>query len=394
MIRRTAKFIRKKRPKIVVVAGSVGKTSTTQAIAAVLREKYTVLATKNSYNTDLGVVMTIFGQHIVTNPVAWLWLSLKVVVMSLGLPKHEVYVLELGADTPGEINRFAYLKPDMAVVTAIVPEHMEFFKTIEAVAQEELSVMRFTKLVLINKTMVAEEYIDSECRRNDFSKILLEYYSREDVKKFASNLKVVGEHSFDSVAAAASVAGKFGFSDADTNAAIQKVEPQPGRMSKLKGVNWSTLIDDTYNASPDAVKAALDYIYSVDASQKLVLLGNMNELGEHSEIAHRDVGKYCNPKKLDAVFTLGAHSNKFLAAEAEKAGCKVIRCSSPNEAGEKIKEMLKPGAIVLLKGSQNGVFAEEATKALLANQEDVSRLVRQAGHWPKMKRRQFSDLSI
>lgn len=391
LIRRTAKFIDKNRPKIVVVAGSVGKTSTTQAIATVLREKHLVLATKKNYNTDVGVVMTIFDQNIVTSPIAWLWLSIKVFLLSLGRPKHEIYVIELGPDHPGDIARYSYLKPDIAVVTAVAPEHMEYFKTIEAVAREELSVMAFSKTVLVNKTMVASGYVESEVARNKFEKENLGYYSREDVRKFSANLKVVGDHSLDAVSAAAKIAEKFRFSDTDIIAAIEKIEPQAGRMSKIVGLKNSILIDDTYNASPEAMKAALDYLYSVEAPQRLALLGNMNELGEHSEIAHREIGKLCDPNKLDAVFTLGVDSNKFLALEAEKAGCKVIRCQSPNEAGEKIKEMLKPDATVLLKGSQDGVYAEEATKVLLANPDDTSKLVRQTGHWPKIKRQQFNN---
>lgn len=389
MIRRTAKFINKKRPKIVVVTGSVGKTSTTQAIATVLSEKYTVLTTRGNYNTDIGVVLTIFGQHIVTNPVAWFWTSLKVLVLSFGRPKHDIYVLELGTDHPGEIKRFVYLNPDIAVVTAITPEHMELFKTIDAVASEELATMAFSKAVLLNKTMVPQKFVDTEHAKHSLSHQAIEYYSRGEVKKLKANLKVIGDHSLDAVAAAAKIAEKLGFSDLEIKVAIEKIVAQPGRMSKLSGVNNSTLIDDTYNSSPDAAKAALEYIYSVNAPQRIALLGNMNELGDYSESAHREIGRLCDPKKLTAVLTLGVDSNKFLADAAEKNGCQVIRCQSPNEAGEKIKEILEEGAIVLLKGSQNGVFAEEATKALLANPQDSSRLVRQTGYWPKKKRSQF-----
>lgn len=394
LIRRTAKYIDKKRPKIVVVTGSVGKTSTTQAIATVLNDKYSVLTTQKSYNTDVGVIMTIFGQNIVTNPIAWFWLSLKVVFFSFGRPKHEIYVLELGADQPGEIRRFAYLNPDIAVVSAVVPEHMELFKTIEAVASEELATMAFSKVVLLNKKMVAQKFVDIERAKLSLSSDAIEYYSRDEIKNIKANLKVVGEHSLDAVAAAAKIAGKLGFSDSEMKAAIEKIVPQPGRMNKLNGIKGSTLIDDTYNSSPDAVKAALKYLYSVKAPQRIVLLGNMNELGEHSEAAHRTIGRLCDPSKLDAVFTLGVDANKYLAEEAEKADCKVTRCESPTQAGSMIKEILQEGAIVLLKGSQNGVFTEEATKVLLEDPEDVSKLVRQTGHWPGMKRKQFKDMTI
>ncbi len=381
LIRRTAKFINKKRPKIVVATGSVGKTSTTQAIATVLKAKYSVLTTKGNYNTDIGVVMTIFGQHSKTNVLAWIWLSLKVCFLSFRKPKHEVYVLELGTDHPGEIATFSFLKPDIAVVTAVAPEHMEFFKTIEAVAEEELSVSKYSQTTLINKRMVADKFL------KDLGDI--GFYDRSDVLAHAPNLKVVGIHSLDAVAAAAKLAEMLGMNKGEISDAIQQIEPQPGRMNVLKGVNDSVLIDDTYNSSPEAAKAALDYLYSLKAPQKIVLLGNMNELGDTSADSHREIGEYCDPGKLDMVLTLGPDSNNFLAEAAEKRGCKVVRCKTPYEAGDKIKEFIKTGAVVLLKGSQNGVYAEEATKMLLADSNDTSKLVRQTSYWPAKKKASF-----
>jgi len=383
LIRRTAKFIKKKRPKIVAVTGSVGKTSTTQAIATVLRTKLLVLTTKGNYNTDIGVVMTIFGQQSKTNTLAWSWLCLKVLFLSLGKPKHDVYVLELGTDHPGEIATFSFLKPDIAVVTAVAPEHMEFFKTLEAVAEEELAVSKYSRVTFINKRMVAERYI-KDIKDSEF-------YDRSDVQLLAPKLKVVGEHSFDAVAAAAKVANTFGMNTDEINDAIQKIEPQPGRMSVLRGIKDSTLIDDTYNSSPEAAKAALDYLYSLEAPQIIALLGNMNELGETSAESHKEIGAYCDPNRLDLVLTLGPDSNKFLAEAAEKKGCQVIRCETPYEAGDKIREILESGAIVLLKGSQNGVYAEEATRMLLADPDDASKLVRQTSYWPAKKKANFEQ---
>lgn len=391
LVRRTTKYINKKRPKIVVITGSVGKTSTTQAIATVLNTKHPTLTTKGNYNTDVGIVMTIFGQQIQTKPHHWFLLCVRVIFLSFGSPKHDYYVLELGTDHPGEIQGFAFLRPDIAVVTAVTPEHMEFFKSIEAVAEEELATMQYSNQMLINSKMVSKNFVDRVAAKYKIAESDVDYYSREDVTSFSSTLKVIGEHSLDAVAAAAKVASIFGFSEDEVKSAIERIEPQPGRMNKLVGVSNSTLIDDTYNSSPEAVKAALDYLYSVDAPQRIALLGNMNELGDHSEAEHRTIGKYCDPKKLDAVLTLGVDSNRFLAEEAEKAGCKVIRCQSPYEAGKKIKEILKPNAVVLLKGSQNGVYAEEATKILLANPEDASKLVRQTSFWPAKKKKNFPN---
>jgi UDP-N-acetylmuramoyl-tripeptide--D-alanyl-D-alanine ligase len=161
-------------------------------------------------------------------------------------------------------------------------------------------------------------------------------------------------------------------------------------MQRLRGINNSVILDDTYNASPDATKAALDTLYKIDAPQKIALLGNMNELGGFSQDAHTDIGEYCNAKQLDLVVTLGPDANKYLAPAAEKNGCKVIRTTKPHEAAESIKEVIKAGTVILAKGSQNMVFAEEAVKALLENPDEADKLVRQSPEWLKKKQKAFS----
>jgi UDP-N-acetylmuramoyl-tripeptide--D-alanyl-D-alanine ligase len=117
----------------------------------------------------------------------------------------------------------------------------------------------------------------------------------------------------------------------------------------------------------------------------------MNEMGEYSGQAHVEIGEYCDPDKLDLVVTLGKDANTFLAPAAQARGCRVETADSPYQAATLIASQLKKKAVVLAKGSQNGVFAEEAVKGLLANPDDAKRLVRQSGYWMKIKQRQFND---
>jgi UDP-N-acetylmuramoyl-tripeptide--D-alanyl-D-alanine ligase len=176
-------------------------------------------------------------------------------------------------------------------------------------------------------------------------------------------------------------------------AGLLGLRPVAGRMNKLNGIKQSTIIDDTYNSSPEAAKAALDYLYSQDAPQKIALLGMMNELGGESARFHDELGNYCDPAHLELVVTLGEDANTYLATAAEKRGCVVIRTASPVEAASRISEQMKNGALILAKGSQNGVYAEEAVKRLLANSADQSRLVRQHDYWPAKKAKQFPELT-
>jgi len=160
-------------------------------------------------------------------------------------------------------------------------------------------------------------------------------------------------------------------------------------MQILRGVENSIIIDDTYNASPVAVKAALDVLYGTTAPQRIAILGSMNELGGYSRQAHEEVGEYCDPKKLDLVITIGKDAEKHLAPAAKKRGCTVESVMSPYEAGERARNALKSSAVVLAKGSQNGVFAEEALKSLLSDPNDEGRLVRQSKYWLGVKSKQF-----
>lgn len=406
LVSRTQKYLAKTNPKVVAITGSVGKTTVTQATATILSEKYSVRTTFANYNTDIGVILTIFGQKIQTNPLAWALIALKIVFLSFGKPKHEVYVLELGTDVPGEIARFAYLKPDYGVITAIAPEHMEFFKDIDAVAKEEFALTSFTK-----KTIIAESVSDRWVQKYAQGDILktgagtnatLSSFKMDtagsevtinlsgDVVSFKS--EHIAEHLIRGLLAPVLLAKELGLSTEEIKTGLEKIKPLPGRMRVLKGANGSTIIDDTYNASPDAVMRALDVLYAYPAEKKIALLGMMNELGETSEKHHSEIGDYCDPTKLHLVITLGVDANAYTSLAATKKGCRVVTANGALEAGEIIKDELGPSVVVLAKGSQNGVYAEEAVKLLLADVKDAEKLVRQNAYWPAKKKKYFSSI--
>jgi UDP-N-acetylmuramoyl-tripeptide--D-alanyl-D-alanine ligase len=196
-----------------------------------------------------------------------------------------------------------------------------------------------------------------------------------------------------SAAAAAAVGDALGVAKDALVKGIAAIQPAAGRMRPFQGLNGSVLYDDSYNASPEAVKASLDTLYASNAPQKIALLGNMNELGSFSPAAHTDIGEYCDPTKLAEVVTLGPDANTYTAEAARQKGCKVTQFDSPYAAGHYLASKLQPGTAVLIKGSQNRVFAEEAVKLLLADPADASKLVRQSEAWLKQKRRQFPDAS-
>lgn len=393
--------------KVIGVVGSIGKTSTKFAIARVLSSQQSVRWQEGNYNDIVTVPLVFFGHDLPSlfNPFAWLGVFINNETQIAGHYPYDVVVVELGTDGPGQIAEFAqYLKLDVAVVTAITPEHMEFFKDLSMVAKEELSVSNFSDHLIINQDLCSSEYTKGLKNLTTFgtskadvvidsltiNKDEVRFKLREDKQNWL-NLALDGVSKAEaySATAAAIVAGRLGLGTEKIEKAIGTLQAVSGRMQRLKGVKDSLVIDETYNASPDAVIAALDSLYMMQGTQKIALLGNMNELGKFSAEAHKKVGEYCDPKQLDAVITLGPDANAHLAPAAEAAGCEVRQFVDPYRAGEYLKTIIKPGAIVLAKGSQNNVYAEEAVKLILADKSDSQKLVRQSPDWLKKKHKNF-----
>jgi UDP-N-acetylmuramoyl-tripeptide--D-alanyl-D-alanine ligase len=390
---------RKNNFKCVAVAGSYGKTSTKLAIVQALQTKYKVRFQDGNYNDITTVPLIFFGRTIppLFNPFAWLSVFLKNELALRRPYDYDVVVVELGIDGPRQMQEFKkYLKVDLAQVTSIAPEHMEFFDRIEDVAKEELAIREFSDVVLVNKNL-CDIKLPTDTKISGYEiEFNEENLSDKWSVKFGAKTINLGIKP-DSItqlytfANAAVVCVELGMTEEEIKKSLLGIDTVPGRMNRLEGKGGSRIIDDTYNASPDAVIMALHNLYAAEGDKKIALLGNMNELGEESESYHRAVGKQCDPKKLDLVVTLGPEANKFLADEARKRGCKVVETTTPYEAAERIEGRLGEGVVVLAKGSQNGVFAEEAIKLLLADPKDAGLLVRQSPAWIKKKEKSFKS---
>lgn len=404
------RLIHRQELRVIAVAGSVGKTSTKTAIARVVEQKYPgkVLLHSGNYNTELSVPVSLFDLVLpgsLLNPVAWFRLILK----SNRIIKHgyqyEVAIIELGTDRPGDMARFMrYLKPDYGVVTAIVPEHMEAFKTLDAVAEEEFLLALHARKPVLNlederiRSMAdqvpeASTYGSKGIVRFEKTRPSQQGYSvviNLGSEKLEAQTNLVGEHSLLAILAAAAIGIDMGLTSSQIKQGIEAFKPVNGRMHILRGKRDATILDDSYNASPDAVRAALKALKAMEGKRKIAILGSMNELGDMAESAHKDVGVQCS--SLDLLITIGSQANKWLAPAARAAGlaeAQVKSFGSPYEAGVFAAAQLKSGDTVLVKGSQNGVFSEEAIKSLLANPADETHLVRQSPQWLAKKQAQF-----
>lgn len=399
--------------KVVAVAGSVGKTSTKLAIAHVLEQKYRVLVQKDNHNTELSVPLAIMKIPYPSKPnsiLQWYAVLKAAKLRPTQAFPYDIIVTELGTDKPGDIAMFKrYMRPDIAVVTAVAPEHMQTFKTIDAVAKEELSVADFSKLVVINRDDIDGSYAQLLNTNNidtyGLGAVAEYHFLPENTAadgyfagklvspehgELAVKLQVMSEQSVKPIIAGALVGCKFGLGPKAIVAGVEGIQPAPGRMQPLRGMQDSLIIDDTYNSSPLAVKAALQTLYSLPRPQRIAILGSMNELGEYSKEAHEAVGNECDGTSLDWVVTIGEEAEKYLAPVAAARGCQVRSFKSAYDAGAFVHSVMEPQAAVLAKGSQNGVFAEEAIKVLLHSPEEELKLVRQTPEWLEYKQRIFS----
>ena len=403
--------------KLVAVAGSVGKTSTKTAIATVLSHKYRVRMLEGNHNTHMSAPLGILGIEYPDNvhsPLAWLKVFTAAAKRIREPADVDVIVQELGTDRPGEIAHFGtYLKPTVGVVTAVTPEHMEFFHTIETVAQEELALANFSELAIINRDDIDGRFSDFLTNENiDTYGSTAAAEFRIEVKDFdvqhgyqawlimsgfaetfPADIRVVGEHSLRPIAGAVAVAVKLGMGPREIVEGVEDIIPVPGRMNVLRGINKSVLIDDTYNSSPASAEAALQTLYAMQAPQRIALLGSMNELGDSSAKEHEVLGHLCDPALLAWVVTIGDEAEKYLAPAAKARGCQVKSFKTAIDAGAFIRGVLEEGAVVLAKGSQGGIYAEEALKILLHSTADDHQLVRQSPRWIETKSEFFSKFS-
>ena len=409
----------KKHPdvQLIVVAGSVGKTTTKMAIATVLAEQFRVRVEEGNHNAELSAPLAILGIEYPTNIRSITqWREVfKAAKIRIQQPTDvDVIVQELGTDRIGQLPHFGkYLKPQLAVITAVADEHMEFFKTLDAVAMEELSAANFSEMALINRDDIDGKYADDIT--NPYlstygSSGVAEYRFEEtdfrvdvgytgniispDGKPIPVQVNVIGEAATRAVAAAAAVGIKLGMGREQLASGIAKIVPVSGRMNLLRGQDESYIIDDTYNSSPRAVTTSLATLYQVPAPQKIAVLGDMTELGDMSAEAHAYAGTLCTPSQLDWVITVGAQSEKYLADEARKQGCQVRSFQNAQQAGAFVHQVMTHGSVILFKGSQNNGYLEEAIKIVLHDTRDEAKLVRQSTEWIHKKEAYFAQFDV
>lgn len=400
--------VRRYRPRIVMVTGSVGKTSTKDAVAAVLATRFFVRKSEKSFNSEFGVPFTILGvRNPWGNPLAWLSVVKSALALLL-LPNHypNMLVLEVGAGKPGDLAQLLKIvTPDMVVVTRLpeIPVHVEAYASPEAVREEEFSPAHALAAAAPLIVSADDPYaLDSAMRTparvisygvsDNASVHVLDigFYESEGsvvgmrAKVHAAGMQKdfvvqgsVGTTQLLPAAAAVAAALAYEIPLSEALTALETYEPPPGRGRLLAGVHDSIIIDDSYNASPAAVEEALKTLKSFPhASRRIAVLGDMLELGRYSAMEHQRVGVLADDS-ADVVAAVGIRARAFVAPPKN---AEVLLFDNARTAGIALAQYVRAGDVLLVKGSQS-VRTERIVKALLRDPSDVTKLVRQEKEW-------------
>jgi len=339
------------------VTGSVGKTTTKDTLAHLLAAKYNVHSSKGNFNNHFGLPLGL--------------LKLE--------PEHEIAVIEMGMSHAGEIAALAKIAlPNDGIVTTVAPVHLEYFDSIAGIARAKYELIQALPSGGTAILNADDEYVSQFGRDFKGKVVMFGLKSTADVR--AENIELLGpqgarfeivtngsrqvvaspllgKHNIYNVLAAAAGALEHGVSLAQIAAALPSLAPadKRGQVVQLDNI---TVINDCYNSSPKALMAAVDLLVAVPGARKIVVAGEMLELGPTAEQLHRECGRYIAGKHPD--FLLGVRGLAApLVEEAKANGQKAEFVATPEEAGDWLAGETRDGDVVLLKASR-GVKLEKA----------------------------------
>ena len=343
-------------PKTVAITGSSGKTTVKEMVAAILGRLGNVLATNGNFNNDIGVPLTLLRLE----------------------QQHDFAVVELGANHIGEIAyTSALVKPDVAMINNIAAAHLEGFGDLCGVARAKGEI--FQGLVSGGVAVYNQDSqwvhkwqwrLDDKKVRRFSSQSAADCYSHEEVLddngcasfKLTTNkgstyieLTVPGHHNVCNAVAAATIALEFGASLDDIRLGLAEMTPVKGRLNLHQLDNNTKLIDDTYNANVESINAASDLLASYPG-RRVLILGDMGELGSDARRYHQEVGEHAKDKGIDDLLTLGVLSQSTSDAFYQDKESSAQHFSSKGKLLSRLTELLQDEAqqiTILVKGSRS-----------------------------------------
>ncbi len=397
------KIIKKYKPLVIGITGSVGKTSTKEAVYTVVSQKFRAYRSLRNLNTESGLPISVLALDDIPSG-KWSWrfavITRAITLLCTAVKEYpNVLVLEYGADKPGDIHYLvSVVKPDIAVLTAVAPTHLEQFGSVEAVHKEKMKLLeavperskRIYNADLVGGTegisysangfVGSDVYATDVCSRIDQNiaqgSVVFKIHSEGSVIPCELN-GVIGDANVSSALAAVAVGKCLGMNGVDIVRGISHFHGKPGHMSVLPGIEHTIIVDDTYNASPAAVKHALVTIERLEGfKRRWAVLADMLELGHESESLHREIGRFVAEHSIDRLVTVGKDA-RFIAVAARESSMNpeyVVKCADSTSAVEHLRANMSDGDLILIKGSQS-MKMERIVKAMMAEPERADELL-------------------
>jgi len=347
---------------VVAVTGSVGKTTTKDMVAAVLGERYKVLKTEGNLNTDIGTCVTLFRLN----------------------REYEMAVLEMGMNHPGEIEVMsAIAEPDACLITNIGDAHIEYLGSRENILKAKCEIFSHAKpgctAVLNGDDELlrgAEEYIDSlwtgsicwigQSGGLDYTAAGITSDGSNttccEVKTPSTSCRIeipaLGSHMVYPVLMAAAVGEKFGLTAEELQRGVAHFAPTKMRMNILPRRDDITILNDTYNANPQSMRAAVEVLSKTHEGYKIAVLGDMFELGPLAPVLHAGIGEYLGKTGVDCLVAVGDLAKNIYDAAREALVPEVWYCADKEEAKPILARVVRPHATVLVKASRGMAFED------------------------------------
>lgn len=363
---------------VVGITGSAGKTSTLLACQTVL-SPFLKVKTNDGYNSESGLPLSIIGLKI-KNYSFFSWL--KIILLSplkilINWKSFDVLILEMGVDSPIWPHNMDYLlsivKPNISIFLNISSVHLANFQNINQIAQEKAKLINQSKTAIINsQDKLVKQYSQNKNTINLVpTKIKLDNFYLPDIYQISFGAALCLARIFN-----------INYQQAVKNLQTNFSLP-PSRSSILKGIKNTTIIDSSYNSSPIACSEMLKFLETFK-TKKIAVLGDMRELGSSNKSEHSKI--YQQALKIaNIIISVGPETKKFF-------NCRDQACLIPTycfqfwwQAAEFLKQQIKGGETILVKGSQTNIYLEELVKSILQNSSDSNKLCRQSVWWLKTK---------
>lgn len=337
---------------VIAVTGSVGKTTAKDMISSVLSTKYKVLKTEGNFNNEIGLPLTLFRLT----------------------QEHEVCVLEMGMDALGDIDYLGNIaSPCIAVITNIGDAHVERLGSRENILKAKCEILNHLPsdgLVLLNGD---DSLLKNVGRPYSFQTVLVgfqdsfPYYATQVENDGVSStfcklvcsaetipvcIPALGKHMVYPSLFALGIGKKLNLSTQEVVDGISNFIPTKMRMNQVKLKNSVTLLDDTYNANPQSMKASIEVLSNFSSEKKIAVLGDMFELGEFSESLHQEVGRFVAQQGIDILIAVGTLAVHFSTGAKEGNHPQVYSFLKKEEAVSLISSLIAPNTTILFKASR------------------------------------------